>query len=244
MRKNKFLTKLSSAQYVRNTYVHIWPTNNLTQKQKKMFQKRTKLFSTELGVRLKKKQLSNLFSLKYRKNQVDFQKQNRQKYFVNKYKKFSEEKVFFIKSFWFLKKTSLIPGGVKIMRPKSFNLVKKNSLKTLKVYLKSIQKSKMQKLVSRTNNQMGFRHTWKFVHAIESLPLICMQKAFQYKNSFMVQPILAQNLKVNSANHLALPYKQMKQGDFFTNKHVNKSLYNSTLYQKILILYSYKNKKK
>jgi hypothetical protein len=37
-----------------------------------------------------------------------------------------------------LKKTSLIPGGTRMIRTKSFNLVKKNSLKTLKVYLKFI----------------------------------------------------------------------------------------------------------
>lgn len=251
MRKNKFQSKFASQAYTRKTQVNIWPTKNLTYKQKKAFSFRTKTFSSEFGFQMKKKELANLFNLKQNMVQynqqksaiskksfsnANFNKQNKKGTFklnipnlvVNKNASVGAQSIFFKKSFWFLKKTSLIPGGTRMVRTKSFNLVKANSLKTLKTFLKSMSFAKMLKLVSITNNQVGFNNTLKFVHAIESLPIVLVQKSFQYNTSSMTQPILKQKVYVNSKKHLALPYKQMKPGDMFLNKSVNKSFYKYT----------------
>ena len=196
MRKTFRLKGSFSAHYLPNLKVNVWPTKKLKKKNKKILVKKTKFFSAELGTVLLKYKINYLFFVKKMQKNVQLPNTN---IFMPKIqrpkKRFYAHNISNIafKNFWFLKNAALVPGIHKIRKPKSFSLVQKNSNKILCFWLGNSSCSKICKFLHKTNVPFGFKKDMLFITGLESLPIVLFQKAFVYKNAFMLQPQLRSN---------------------------------------------------
>jgi hypothetical protein len=202
MRKTFRLKNSSSTHFLRNTRVIVWPTKSLTKKSKKIFVKKTKFFSAELGTTLKKYKMhklnfnTTLMPKTFRLPCVPMGAQVKPLLDANAQVKPSAvpigaqvkhgrlhlnkgqpQRDIYLKNFWFLRNAALVPGIHKMRKPKSFSLVQKNSSYVLRFWLGKVPFSKISRFLKKTNTNKRVGNM-QFISAIESLPFVLFQKAF------------------------------------------------------------------
>lgn len=158
----------------------------------------------------------------------------------------------------FLKNAALVPGAHRIRKTKSYFFVQKNSVKTLSVWAKHAGKTKMRRFLEQRLNQssaaasesgtFGYRNSLLFLTAIESLPIVLYIKSFQYKNSYIIYPML-QNKYLYINGFFIGQWASLKPGDIFSfqknqkvSEHKRKAYINivAPLYKKSLFVQSTK----